>query len=100
MFCIFSFKQIFAILLFGCVDIGISFYERYGLPDAPLHVTFAPTIAGLIAGVLVGVPLLRELNEKPWYRIAFWVCLSVSLSLFIFAVFWNIFWPGYPPQLV
>ncbi|KAM3173294.1 hypothetical protein ACTXT7_012791 [Hymenolepis weldensis] len=92
-------SRIFAILLFGSIDIGISFYERYGLPDAPLHVTFAPTIAGLIAGVLVGVPLLRELNEKPWYRIAFWACLSVSLTLFIFAVFWNIFCPGYPPQL-
>nr|CDS27776.1 stem cell tumor [Hymenolepis microstoma] len=93
-------SRIFAILLFSGIDLGISFYERYGLPDAPLHVTFAPTIAGLIAGVLVGVPLLRELNQRPWYRMVFWACLSVSLALFIFAIFWNVFWPGYPPQLV
>ncbi|VDO10050.1 unnamed protein product [Rodentolepis nana] len=93
-------SRIFAILLFSGIDLGISFYERYSLPEAPLHVTFTPTIAGPIAGVLVGVPLLRELNQRPWYRIVFWACLSVSLALFTFAVFWNIFWPGYPPQLV
>ncbi|KAM7533109.1 hypothetical protein Aperf_G00000124801 [Anoplocephala perfoliata] len=92
--------RIIVILLLSGLDFGISLYERYGLPDAPLHVTFSPSVAGLISGILVGVPLLRELDERPWYRVVFWACLAVSLALFIFALFWNIFWTGYPAQLV
>ncbi|KAH9277978.1 Rhomboid-related protein 2 [Echinococcus granulosus] len=88
------------ILLLCAVDFGIALYERYGLPDAPLHASYSPIPAGLMTGVLVGVPLLRYFHERPWERIEFWACFGVCFALFIFTIFWNIFWPGYPTQKI
>ncbi|KAL5965265.1 Rhomboid-related protein 2 [Taenia solium] len=88
------------ILLLCAVDFGIALYQRYGMPDAPLHASYSPLPAGLTTGVLVGVPLLRYFRERPWERVEFWACFGVCLALFIFVIFWNIFWPGYPAQNV
>ncbi|VDD80463.1 unnamed protein product [Mesocestoides corti] len=88
------------IVVFCGVDFGIALYERFGLSNANLHVSVSAHIAGFLAGLLVGIPILRNLREKPWERVLFWVSLSISLALLIFAIFWNIFWPGYPEQQI
>uniref|UniRef100_A0A0R3WNS4 Rhomboid domain-containing protein n=1 Tax=Hydatigena taeniaeformis TaxID=6205 RepID=A0A0R3WNS4_HYDTA len=92
--------RICLILLLCAVDFGIALYERYGLADIPLHASYSPLPAGLMTGVLVGVPLLRYLRDRPWQRIEFWASFGVCLALFTFIIFWNIFWPGYPTQNV
>ncbi|VDK35040.1 unnamed protein product [Dibothriocephalus latus] len=81
------------------VDFGLALYQRYGL-QAEVAVSISAHVGGFLAGLLVGIPLLRNLHEKPWERICFWVSLSIMTACLVFAIFWNIFWPGYPAQLV
>ncbi len=40
--------------------------------------------------------MLKNIDEKPWERVVFWVSLAIYLVGFLFAVAWNAFYPGFP----
>nr|VZI38829.1 unnamed protein product [Spirometra erinaceieuropaei] len=87
------------ILIFVGTDFGLALYRRYGL-QADVSVSISAHLGGFLAGLLVGIPVLRNLHEKPWERIVFWISMAILVAFFVFAIFWNIFWTGYPTQLV
>lgn len=91
--------RVVLIFTFVGVDFGLALYRRYAL-QTDLMVSITAHFAGFLAGLLVGIPLLRNLNEKPWERIFFWISFALCILFFIFATMWNVFWPGYPKQLV
>ena len=47
-------------------------------------------------GLLIGIPVLRNLDEKWWEKIVWWVALVAYLACVLFAVFWNAFYKGFP----
>ena len=53
--------------------------------------------ADLLLGLLIGIPVLKNLKVKPWERIVWWVSLIIYLVAVMFAVCWNAFYPGFPP---
>ncbi|VDL59256.1 unnamed protein product [Hymenolepis diminuta] len=68
------------ILLIAGADTGFAIYERFNNPNES-KVGFASHLGGFAAGVLVGVPVLRNLEIERWEKVCFWICI------FLFAVF-------------
>ena len=50
---------------------------------------YAAHFAGAVAGLLVGVVVLRNLRQLQWEKIVSWVCLSVFVVLMIAGIAWN-----------
>ena len=50
----------------------------------------------IFVGLLIGIPVLKNIDEKPWERVVFWVALVIYLLGFLFAAAWNAFYPGFP----
>uniref|UniRef100_A0A1I8GEZ3 Rhomboid domain-containing protein n=1 Tax=Macrostomum lignano TaxID=282301 RepID=A0A1I8GEZ3_9PLAT len=78
------------------LDFGISFYGRYSGTQT-LPVSVAAHVGGLLAGFFAGVPILRNIDKKPWeskVSIVCWVVLALHVSFR--RVFWNIFYKNYP----
>lgn len=42
----------------------------------------------------MGIPVLKNIDQKPWETVVFWVALIVYIVGVAFAVLWNIFWPA------
>lgn len=82
-------------------DLGVAIYYRhfYTGPDKPL-IGYTAHFCGAVCGLLLGVVCLRNLNKLAWERVLWWIALVLTFLLFLFAVLWNIFWPGFPEQMV
>ena len=52
-------------------------------------VSYTAHIAGGVAGLLLGVVLLRNLSYHTWERAVWWCSLLVFLGLFLGAIVWN-----------
>ncbi|XP_064649716.1 rhomboid-related protein 2-like [Lineus longissimus] len=86
--------RLVVLFLMGGADTGIAIYERYKTGKSA--VGFAAHFGGILAGLLVGIPTLKNLDVKQWERVLFWVALIVYICLVIFAVLWNAFYPDFP----
>ncbi|KAL3320597.1 hypothetical protein Ciccas_000729 [Cichlidogyrus casuarinus] len=87
------------ILAFLFFDFAFALYRRFGV-DEIQRISFIAHVFGFVAGLLIGIPVLRNINEKPWERVLFWVCLVLFFILVIIGILFNIFWPGYVAQQV
>ncbi|KAK3602369.1 hypothetical protein CHS0354_011203 [Potamilus streckersoni] len=77
-------------------DTGYAIYKRYTDPDGE-KIGVAAHIGGLLAGLLVGVPFLKNLIELPWERTVGVVTLTVFMLFVVTAVIFNGVYNGYPP---
>ncbi|GAV06164.1 hypothetical protein RvY_16191 [Ramazzottius varieornatus] len=93
-------RLVFWILLVGS-DVGVAVYYRhfYEGTDRP-RIGYTAHFCGAVCGFLMGVVCLRNLRKAAWERVFWWICLVLTFMLFIFAILWNIFWPGFPDQIV
>ncbi|KAI6184335.1 Rhomboid protease [Aphelenchoides bicaudatus] len=80
---------ILGIIVFA--DTGIAIYERYG-KGVRNRTSYVAHIGGFIAGLLLGIVLLRNLRWKRWERVAWWICL-VAYVLFMITCIILIFSP-------
>lgn len=55
-------------------------------------------IGGFVAGLLMGIVVLRNFKKKAWERAVWWIALVGFLLLFLLCVLWNIFYPQYLPS--
>ncbi|GLG99127.1 Rhomboid-like protein, partial [Gryllus bimaculatus] len=58
----------------GC-DITIAVYKRY-VPEASDSVGYVAHLAGALAGLLVGINVLRNLRVKKWENIVWWIAIK------------------------
>lgn len=86
--------QLVLFLLVTASDVGTAIYNRYVL-DSEDHIGYAAHFAGAIAGLLVGLNLLRNLNITPSERIVWWISIVTYFFLMAVAIIWNVAWPDY-----
>lgn len=48
------------------------------------------------AGLLIGIPVLKNIDEKPWEKIIFWISLIIYLLCVVAGVLFNWLYKGYP----
>jgi rhomboid-related protein 1/2/3 len=52
---------------------------------------------GALAGLLVGIYVLRNLNKKPWEKKVWWASLALFVILISITIVWNAAFPEYFP---
>ncbi len=77
-----------AFLLLAAVDTGVGVYYRY-FAGVDTRVSYAAHLAGAVAGLLLGVVVLRNLRVRHWERAVWWLSLLLFLGLFLAGIVWN-----------
>ncbi|XP_063220205.1 rhomboid-related protein 3 [Bacillus rossius redtenbacheri] len=86
----FALLQLLVFLILALVDIGTAVYNRYVINEDK-QIGYAAHLAGALAGLLVGICVLRNLEIKRWERQVWWASIVLFSSLMLAAVLWNIF---------
>ncbi|CAG0884800.1 unnamed protein product [Darwinula stevensoni] len=80
-------------LLVFCVLIGTDFavavYYRY-IKQEDTKTGYAAHIAGGLAGLLIGINVLRNLEKKEWEKVIWWISLITFCCLMLIAIIVNI----------
>ncbi|XP_012548202.1 rhomboid-related protein 2 isoform X1 [Bombyx mori] len=87
----FAIIQLLVFLLLAAVDIGTAVYDRYWRHVAQ-NIGYVAHLAGAIAGLLVGIGVLRNLEKRKWERRLWWAAILLYFTLMIAGVLANIFW--------
>ncbi|XP_018574785.1 rhomboid-related protein 2 [Anoplophora glabripennis] len=90
----FPYVQITVYIVIVACDLGQSIYDRYFLKvQSPVGI--AAHLGGAIAGLLVGIYILRNLQQTKTEKYIWWVALVLYILLMGAAIVINIAWPGY-----
>ncbi|XP_005093059.1 rhomboid-related protein 2 [Aplysia californica] len=83
------------ILILVVPDTALAIYRRVTEPDV-FKVGVTAHIGGFLAGVFLGVVILRNINRLTWERTLGWVTLALFLAFFAFCTLFNALYDGYP----
>ncbi|XP_056643128.1 rhomboid-related protein 2 [Diorhabda sublineata] len=93
----FPIAQFLIFVLLAASDIGTSIYNRYVL-DINEHIGYAAHFAGALAGLLVGINVLRNLKVTRTERIIWWISILTYGVLMGTCIIWNLAWKSYFPK--
>jgi len=66
-----------------------------------MQVGYAAHFGGALAGLLIGIHVLRNLKPQKWETIIWRVSICIWVVLAVVTIAWNIFYTSYfPPQHV
>lgn len=91
--------QLLVFIIITFCDIGIAIYDRYVL-DINDHIGYAAHFAGAVAGLLVGLNILRNLEVTRTERIIWWMSITTYILLMAIGIIWNAAFPRYFPLQV
>ncbi|KAG5323370.1 RHBL3 protein, partial [Pseudoatta argentina] len=90
----FAVLQLLVFLVITSVDVGQAVYNRYVL-DTNDQIGYVAHLAGAIAGLLVGINILRNLEVQTWEKVIWWASIVTYTGLMTAAILWNILYPSY-----
>jgi len=89
----FPLAQLLGFLIFCSYDIGSSVYQHLTNPYD--RIGYMAHLCGGIAGILVGIGVLKNLVEHPFERKLWWVAVTIYLALMTAGICLHIFYPAY-----
>lgn len=92
----FALLQLLLFIVITGIDLGTAIYNRYYL-NINEHIGYAAHLAGAVAGLLVGIFVLRNLEVNSCEKKLWWVSLVIFLALILTAIIWNAAFPSYFP---
>lgn len=95
----FPLLQLLIFLIITVCDVGTSIYDRYVL-DINEHIGYVAHFAGAVAGLLVGINVLRNLNVTRTERVIWWCSVISYFLLMGVAIVFNLAAPGYFPDQI
>jgi rhomboid-related protein 1/2/3 len=95
----FPLVQLFIFLLVTGVDVGTSIYNRYWT-DMDEHIGYVAHFGGALAGLLVGIFVLRNLEVTKKENVIWWIAVAAYVALMLVGICWNIFYADYFPDPV
>ncbi|XP_030040174.1 rhomboid-related protein 2 isoform X4 [Manduca sexta] len=87
----FAIVQLLVFLLLAGVDVGTAVYDRYWR-HLDQHIGYVAHLAGAVAGLLVGIGVLRNLEKRKWEKRLWWAAVVLYFALMIAGILANIFW--------
>ncbi|KOB75792.1 Rhomboid-related protein 3 [Operophtera brumata] len=87
----FAIIQLLVFLLLAGVDVGTAVYDRYWR-HLEQNIGYVAHLAGALAGLLVGIGVLRNLEKRKWEKRLWWAAVVLYFSLMIAGILANIFW--------
>lgn len=92
----FAIWRLLFIVILVVVDVGTAVYYRY-VENVDTKVGYAAHFAGAIAGLLVGVNVLRNLQVERWEKVVWWICFAIYVALMAAAIAINFLWVDHFP---
>lgn len=93
----FAIVRLLFIVILIVADVGMAVYYRY-VENVDTKVGYVAHFAGALAGLLVGVNVLRNLHVEKWEKIVWWLCLTTYVLLLAALIAANILWTeNFPP---
>lgn len=90
--------QLLIYLIITFCDVGTAIHNRHVL-KLKENTGYAAHFAGALAGLLVGIYVVRNINVTRTERIIWWVSIITYVLLMGIAIVWNIVYTDYfPPQ--
>ncbi|XP_063698716.1 rhomboid-related protein 2 [Culicoides brevitarsis] len=83
--------QLFVFVVFCATDIGVSTYRHLTAENDKIG--YMAHLCGGIAGLLVGIGVLRNLEERRWERKLWWCAMTLYFALMLSGVAVHIFYP-------
>ncbi|XP_072934187.1 rhomboid-related protein 2 isoform X2 [Epargyreus clarus] len=90
----FAIIQLLVFLLLAAVDIGTAIYYRY-YKHMTQNIGYVAHFAGAVAGLLVGIGVLRNLEKRKWEKRLWWAAVVLYFALMLAGVLANIFWTSH-----
>lgn len=87
--------QLFIFLIFCGVDLGTSIFNH--LNNTNDQIGYVAHLSGAIAGLLVGIGVLRNLNVRSWEKKLWWVAVTIYFAIMIIFIFIHLFMPSHFP---
>ncbi|CAH0402903.1 unnamed protein product [Chilo suppressalis] len=87
----FAVIQLLVFLLLASVIVGMAVYDRYWRHTAQ-NIGYVAHLAGAVAGLLVGIGVLRNLEKRKREKRLWWAAVVIYISLMIAGILANIFW--------
>lgn len=84
--------QLLVLLFLILYDISDSIFNMLTTP-ATYKISLWSHLFGGIAGILVGIGILRNLRVRPWERKLWWIAISIYMMLMIAGIYSQIFDP-------
>ncbi|KAL5012519.1 hypothetical protein ScPMuIL_011070 [Solemya velum] len=84
------------LLLLAGGDTANAVYRRF-TESGGTKVGISAHIGGLLAGLLLGIPVLKNIKRLEWEKTLGWVTLAVYLAFVAFAILFNTLYKDYPP---
>uniref|UniRef100_A0A336KA11 CSON008469 protein n=1 Tax=Culicoides sonorensis TaxID=179676 RepID=A0A336KA11_CULSO len=83
--------QLFVFVVFCGTDIGVSTYRHFTIPNDKIG--YMAHLCGGIAGLLVGIGVLRNLEERRWEKKLWWCAVTLYFALMLTGIAIHIFYP-------
>lgn len=83
------------LVLFAGLDTANAVYRRFFVEGGG-KIGISAHMGGLVAGLFLGIAVMKNIREKPWERTVGWVTLALFLVFVAIAVFFNGIYQGYP----
>ncbi|XP_057340057.1 protein rhomboid isoform X2 [Microplitis mediator] len=93
----FAVLQLCVFIIVTAVDVGQAIYNRYVL-ETKDQIGYVAHFAGAIAGLLVGINVLRNLEVQTWEKAVWWASIFTYIALMTAAILWNALYPSYFPE--
>lgn len=87
----FAIIQLFVFVVFCGTDISVAIYHQLHYPDD--KVGYMAHLCGGIAGLLVGIGVLRNLKELKWERKLWWCAMTLYFALMLAGIAIHLFYP-------
>jgi len=86
---LFSILRLAAVLVFALVDISVVVY--HWAKDVSTTTGYHAHLAGALAGLTMGVVVLKNRRVEPWQLGLRFACLLFFMAFVVFGVLWNLF---------
>ncbi|XP_064618782.1 rhomboid-related protein 3-like isoform X2 [Lineus longissimus] len=81
-----------AVFIIASADVGFAIYDRYANEIAEPPVSYVAHLTGALAGLTIGLVVLKNFEQKLRDQIMWWISLGVFGACTIFAVLFNSFY--------
>ncbi|XP_013783855.1 protein rhomboid-like [Limulus polyphemus] len=87
----FGFMRLVGIFLIASADVGFAIYGRYAAEQQGPPVSYVAHLTGALAGLTIGLLVLKNFEQKLHEHLLWWVALGVYAACTLFAVLFNVF---------
>ncbi|GAB6022952.1 hypothetical protein CHUAL_007042 [Chamberlinius hualienensis] len=87
----FGLIRLMGIFVIASADVGFAIYDRYAAEQTDPPVSYVAHLTGALAGLTIGLLVLKNFEQKLHEQLMWWVALGVYGFCTMFAILFNIF---------